>query len=43
MKRFLLLLIFVSLITQTIQAQNDPARDVRMNGWREDRLGMFTH
>lgn len=43
MKQFLLLLIFVSLISQTIHNQNDPARDTRMKGWREARLGMITH
>lgn len=43
MKRTLYLLIFVSLISQTIQAQNDPVRDARMKWWREARLGMFIH
>lgn len=43
MKRTLFFLILVLLISQTIQAQTDPARDARMKWWREARFGMFIH
>lgn len=43
MKRSLFFLILVLLISQTIQAQTDPARDARMQWWREARFGMFIH
>ena len=43
MKRFLLFLTLVFLISQMVQAQTDPARDIRMKWWREARFGMFIH
>jgi len=41
MKRVLIFLTFIFLISQTIQAQ--PERDTRMQWWREARFGMFIH
>ena len=43
MKRSILFLILVLLISQTIQAQTDHARDARMQWWREARFGLFIH
>jgi alpha-L-fucosidase len=41
MKRVLIFLTFILLISHTIQAQ--PERDTRMKWWREARFGMFIH
>lgn len=43
MKRLLLFLTITFLISQDIQAQADPARDARLQWWREARFGMFIH
>jgi alpha-L-fucosidase len=43
MKRLILLLVLGFLVYETIYAQNDQARNERMQWWREARFGMFIH
>lgn len=42
-KNFILSLLFLFLISSWSSAQSDPARDARMQWWREARFGMFIH